>query len=185
MKNLALLSLLFFASCVPWVRGTARPTSPQAASIDAVSAEWRAAGLPWSTDCDGERERMLVAVVDDAEMRRTVGYCASRGPVCMATSDGTDQERFDARAEAGCLLGTCASASIVWEQSEPWPIGLATARRVTLILSQYESETTQLSALEHETAHALDRCNGGYGRDHRDPRIWGPGGVVERAAARR
>ena len=164
---------LLLSACAPFVRGARVPTSPEAATLDAVAAGWRAAGLPWRDDCDAERERLLVAVVDDAEMRRAAGWCAAGAPVCGGT--------WDDRAAAGCLLGACAAGSATWEQSEPWPVGLVAPWRVTLLASGYMPADTQLAALAHEYAHALEHCNGGNGRSHSDARIWGADGVVERA----
>lgn len=176
--------VLILAACAPWVRGATLPAPAQGSVIDLVVEEWIAT-MTWSDRCERERPLVQVALVDDAEMRRAVGYCAAAGPVCESTRvAGDPQATWNARAEAGCLLGTCAAGSTVWESSEVWPAALWAPQRVTLVVSSYQSERVQLAAIAHEAAHWLDACARGRGRDHRDPAIWGSGGVVQRATAR-
>jgi hypothetical protein len=174
-------ALALLASCVPWVRGGSAPAPAQLSVLDIVVEEWRST-LPWTDRCDRERELVQIALVDDAEMRRAAGYCAAAGPVCESTRvPGDTQATWNARAEAGCLLGTCAAGSTVWEQSEVWPVGLWSPQRVTLVISVYQDERTQHAAIAHEAGHWLDACALGGGRDHRNEQIWGADGVVARA----
>jgi hypothetical protein len=183
-----LVALLLLPACSPaLIRGSELPPRPAHATVlDIVEETWRELGLGWSETCDAERERMAIALVDDATMRRVRGYCAADSPLCRATSDLPKGERELARAtRGGCLLGYCVAGSMIREFSEPWPIGLVAPWRVTLLISQYPPETVHRAAIVHEYAHSLYGCVfGSADYEHSDPRIWGRDGVVRRATAR-
>lgn len=186
--RIAIFALLL-ASCAPaLVRGAERPPrAAHAAVLDVVIEEWRATtGLGWTDACDEERERIAIALVDDDAMRSQVGYCASSGPTCAETWDPADREgtRLE-RARRGCLLGTCVAGSATWQHSEPWPIGLGAPWQVTLLISRYLDEPAQRAGIVHEAGHWLSHCTTRFADEaHREPLVWGAGGVVERASAR-
>lgn len=179
--------LLALAGCVPYVRGAEIPPRPShAAILDVVIEEWRAGGFPWTPRCQSERERIAVALVDDAEMRRQVSYCAAESPVCVETrSAGTAEEIDLARARAGCGYAICSAGSVIRSHSEPWPAGLWAPWRVTIIVSRYQDEARQRSTIVHEYAHALSTCALGFADErHLDPAVWSSTGVVGRARRR-
>lgn len=172
---------LLCIGCAPYIGGAEHPPrAHHAAVLDVLTSEWLSAGLPWHSACDEERERIGVAVVDDETMRRDAYYCASGGPTCLETASAPNPTQ--ARIDRGCLYGACVAGTIAWRQSEPWPIGLTSPWRVTLIVSEYEPEAVQLAAIVHEGAHWLLRCSSGDSSDpyHRDERVWGGGGLVDR-----
>jgi hypothetical protein len=183
----ALAALLLVGCADPVLPGAEYPPRPSHASaFDLLAEEWRAAELPWSTRCDAERGRLVVAIVDDPTMRRAIGYCAAESPVCVSTrSAGTPFEIDTARAIAGCAYGICSAGGMLVERADMWPIGLATTHRVQLIVSRYLDERTQRRALLHEGGHWLSRCStGSADHGHRDPRVWSATGVVRRAQER-
>lgn len=179
----ALITIAFALSgCIPaLVRGAERPPRPaHAAILDLVAETWRGLGLPWSSTCDAERDRIVVAIVDNDGMRWARGYCAAEAPICVETrGTGTPIEVATARARGGCAYGICTAGSVLLEHSEPWPIGLGAPWRVTLLVSGYQSPEVQRAALIHEYAHALSRCAlGSLDEAHAEPRVWSRAGVV-------
>jgi hypothetical protein len=167
---------VFLVACAdPMLPGAEHPPRPSHASVlDLLAEEWRAAGLPWRSQCDAERQRLVVALVDDRTMRRALGFCAAESPTCVETrSAGTPFEIDTARAIAGCAYGICSAGGMLVERADMWPVGLATTQRVTLVISAYFDERERVRGVIHEGLHWLSRCSSGW-RDeqHRDRRVW-------------
>jgi hypothetical protein len=182
----AALALLLLGCADPMLPGSEYPPRQQHASdVDMFAEEWRTE-LPWSHTCDAERERMVVAVVDNPTFMHAIGYCAADSPVCVETrSAGTPMDVALARAQHGCAYGICAAGSMLRERADVWPVGLATTFRVTLVVSRYLDERIQRRALVHEAGHWASRCAlGTTDPGHTDPRVWSATGVVRRAQAR-
>lgn len=177
---------LLVCGCAPSLRGAQQPPPVDVQrALDAVVAEWRAEGLPWTERCDAERELVSYHEVDNDEMLYQTGYCAADSPVCIETRDAGDAEAITlARAQRGCTYGICTAGSIMRYHSQPWPIGLWSTWRVNVIVSSYLAPDVRLEAAVHEYAHALGSCSGlGPDNSHSNQQIWGLQGVVARAQA--
>lgn len=163
------VSMVLDGCAVPMLRGSERPPrEAHSRAVDALVTAWRAEGLPYPQTCLSERSRLAVAVVDNATMVHATARCASGSPVCVAF--GRDSL---ALAEHGCRYGYCIGGAQIREREDVWPVGLATAYRVTLIVSTYEPPIRQGRLLVHEAGHWLSRCAlGGEDHEHADVRVW-------------
>lgn len=178
MRRLAPLLLMLLVGCpAPMPHGAERPpNSDDMRVIDAVRDAWRAAGNPWTAQCQHEHSQIVVVRAD--QETSVGGYCASRGPCC-----GTPERQ----ASCGCMwtqggMG-CAAGATTREADSIQPFaGLADDWRVMLWVSAYEDAPTQARLIAHEYTHALGHC---ALRDsdagHRRAGWWGAQGVESAA----
>jgi hypothetical protein len=125
------------------------PVDEDQIAIRAAIAAWRHEGLPWSSECDDQYDRIRVVVSAPFEFTR---LCRRR-PL-----------------HAGGRLYACNTEQ--YEQAFPLWV-LDDARVPLLVISGLQPEMHRRLLVVHETMHWLERCSGkGIDFDHADPRVW-------------
>lgn len=125
------------------------PIDDEQLAIRAAMIAWRDAGLPYSSACNDQYERIRVVVSKPREFTLLCG----RRPL-----------------HAGGRLYACNTEQ--YEQA--FPLWVVDDTRVPLlVISELQPETHRRLLVVHETLHWLERCSGkGIDFDHSDPRVW-------------
>jgi hypothetical protein len=142
-----LLSALGCAASLP--PSAELPIDDEQLAIRAAMIAWREAGLPWSSACNDQYDRIRVVVSQPHEFTQLCG----RRPL-----------------HAGGRLYACNTEQ--YEQAFPlWVVD--DARVPLLVISELQPETHRRLLVVHETMHWLERCSGkGIDFDHSDPVVW-------------
>lgn len=125
------------------------PIDDEQLAIRAAMIAWHDAGLPWSSACNDQYDRIRVVVSQPREFTQLCG----RRPL-----------------HAGGRLYACNT-----EQYErAFPLWMVDDTRVPLlVISELQPETHRRLLVVHETMHWLERCSGkGIDFDHLDPHVW-------------
>jgi hypothetical protein len=125
------------------------PIDDEQLAIRAAMIAWRDAGLPWSSSCSDQYDRIRVVVSQPHEFTQLCG----RRPL-----------------HAGGRLYACNTEQ--YEQAFPfWMVD--EARVPLLVISELQPQTHRRLLVVHETMHWLERCSGkGIDFDHADPLVW-------------
>jgi hypothetical protein len=125
------------------------PIDAEQLAIRAAIIAWRDSGLPWSSSCAEQYDRIRVVVSQPREFTQLCG----RRPL-----------------HAGGRLYACNTEQ--YEQAFPlWVVD--DARVPLLVISDLQPQTHQRLLVVHETMHWLERCSGkGIDFDHSDPLVW-------------
>jgi hypothetical protein len=135
------------------------PVDEDQLAIRAAIVAWRDEGLPWSSQCSDQYDRIRVVVSAPREFTELCG----RRPL-----------------HAGGRLYACNTEQ--YEQAFPmWVVD--DARVPLLVISELQPEAHRRLLVVHETMHWLERCSGkGIDFDHSDQRVWHQArGVAQRA----
>jgi hypothetical protein len=125
------------------------PLDEEQLAIESAILAWHDAGLPWSSTCTDQYERIRVVVSEPGEFTSLCG----RKPL-----------------HAGGKLYACNT-----EQYEhAFPFWMVEDTRVPLlVISELQPEDHRRLLVVHETMHWLERCSGkGIDFDHADARVW-------------
>lgn len=125
------------------------PADEDQIAIEAAIGAWRDAGLPWSSACTDQYDRIHVVVSQPTEFTHLCG----RRPL-----------------HAGGRLYACNT-----EQYEhAFPLWVVKDTRVPLlVISELQPEMHRRLLVVHETMHWLERCSGkGIDFDHQDAAVW-------------
>lgn len=152
MKHIFCVVLLGCSSALP-------VTSTDQRILDAAETEWKELDLPTP---GSSFRRIRIIEADQAEML-TVGYCASRGPVCGQFSSTQDPGFTDALIRAGCY--NCADGSTRLSSSL---MGTTEIR-----LSSYVDRARRCRTLAHEAFHALGWSVNIPDPNHSELPVWG------------
>jgi hypothetical protein len=125
------------------------PIDAEQLAIRAAIIAWRDAGLPWSSACAEQYDRIRVVVSQPREFTQLCG----RRPL-----------------HAGGRLYACNTEQ--YERAFPlWVVD--DARVPLLVISELQPEAHRRLLVVHETMHWLERCSGkGIDFDHSDPLVW-------------
>ena len=125
------------------------PIDEDQLAIQAAIVAWRDAGLPWSSSCMEQYDRIRVVVSQPREFTELCG----RAPL-----------------HAGGRLYACNTEQ--YEHAFPlWVVD--DARVPLLVISELQPETHRRLLVVHETMHWLERCSGkGIDFDHADALVW-------------
>jgi hypothetical protein len=142
--------LLCLCACAASLPPSAElPVDSDQQAIRAAIFAWRDAGLPWSSSCTDQYERIRVVVSQPREFTELCG----RRPL-----------------HAGGRLYACNTEQ--YERAFPlWVVD--DARVPLLVISELQPEAHRKLLVVHETMHWLERCSGkGIDFDHADPLVW-------------
>lgn len=125
------------------------PVDEDQTAIQMAILAWRDAGLPWSSACNEQYDRIRVVVSQPHEFTELCG----RKPL-----------------HAGGRLYACNTEQ--YEQA--FPLWMLDDDRVPLlVISELQPEAHRRLLVVHETLHWLERCSGkGIDFDHADERVW-------------
>ena len=125
------------------------PIDEEQLAIESAILAWHDAGLPWSSTCSDQYERIRVVVSKPTEFTDLCG----RRPL-----------------HAGGKLYACNTEQ--YEHAFPFWV-VRDSRVPLLVISQLQPEDHRRLLVVHETMHWLERCSGkGIDFDHADRRVW-------------
>jgi len=125
------------------------PVDQDQLAIRSAIHAWLDEGLPWSSQCGDQYDRIRVVVSAPREFTELCG----RRPL-----------------HAGGRLYACNTEQ--YEQAFPLWV-LNDARVPLLVISELQPEAHRRLLVVHETMHWLERCSGkGIDFDHADPKVW-------------
>ena len=146
LTMLALLTVGCAASLPP---SAEFPIDEEQLAIESAILAWHDAGLPWSSTCSDQYERIRVVVSKPTEFTDLCG----RRPL-----------------HAGGKLYACNTEQ--YEHAFPFWV-VRDSRVPLLVISELQPEDHRRLLVVHETMHWLERCSGkGIDFEHEDPRVW-------------
>jgi len=125
------------------------PIDEEQLAIESAILAWHDAGLPWSSTCSDQYERIRVVVSKPTEFTDLCG----RRPL-----------------HAGGKLYACNTEQ--YEHAFPFWV-VRDSRVPLLVISELQPEDHRRLLVVHETMHWLERCSGkGIDFEHSDERVW-------------
>jgi hypothetical protein len=148
--TLSFLLALLTAGCAASLPPSAEfPIDEEQLAIESAILAWHDAGLPWSSTCSDQYERIRVVVSKPTEFTDLCG----RRPL-----------------HAGGKLYACNTEQ--YEHAFPFWV-VRDSRVPLLVISELQPEDHRRLLVVHETMHWLERCSGkGIDFEHEDPRVW-------------
>lgn len=150
LSFLLALGALFGVGCAASLPPSADyPIDEEQLAIESAILAWHDAGLPWSSTCSDQYERIRVVVSQPTEFTDLCG----RKPL-----------------HAGGKLYACNTEQ--YEHAFPFWV-VRDSRVPLLVISELQPEDHRRLLVVHETMHWLERCSGkGIDFDHADARVW-------------